>query len=309
MLRFTFFLLIIAAVSLVASPYLAADEVKTDEAKDNKSEETQTKPAKVYDLKPKFTKDMEWKEEATLKYKRYYNYSGYTTNSQDEVSLKSKVKITEFKDAKATKVKFYEVNGSGSVETTTTDGSEYSQNYEVTEGVIECDIDKDGLMEIKKNENIEWDILMVYPGEMFEWFDCPDRAKKVGDTWDSEKLPVYRKAIETDSGKFQDVKGQFKFDRVKEDGDIEIGYIKWTGTCVLTKYMYSGPYDVKWEAEVKIDLTNKRVLGFKCEASVTLEEGNKGGMVLNILRKASYDKVQKKEEKNKPVAPKNEDDE
>ncbi|MCD4656995.1 MAG: hypothetical protein K8S87_05570 [Planctomycetes bacterium] len=298
---------------LLAHTVISQVEPKTDEKKpqnETKEKPEVKKPAKSYDLKPVFNKGTVWSEEVSIKSILEYSYGNdYSSTVEDSVALKMKVKFTESKNNIPTKIKYYNCDGKGNVIEKYSDSSEYTYEYSVKSGYVEADIQEDLTLKITKNNNMRNDILLVHPCGNIAWFDPPVRAVKVGDTWKSNMLPINQAAFDKDSEKFEDIKGKFKLDKVGKSKDNEIAHIVWEGTCKLSSYKNSGPFDVKWSVKIKYDLTNKRVISSDGESTAEIGKVVKGGLKLYVNKKCIYDEKSKPDPEDKPIKPKADDDE
>ena len=316
MFRYLFISTIIVC-QLLGSAVISQDEPKPEKKIEGKNSETetkekqpQTKPAKSYDLRPVFNKDSAWSEEVSIKSILEYSYgNNYSTTVEDSMTMKMKVKFIEFKNNMPTKIKYYNCEGKGNVVEKYSDSSEYTYDYTLKNGSVEADVKDDLKLMDTKSNNMRDDVLLIHPGSNIAWFDPPVRAVKVGDTWKSKILPVNQAAFEKDNEKFENIEGKFKLDKVGKSNDIEIAHIVWEGSCKLSSYKNVGPYDVKWNVKIKYDLTNRRVISSDGVASAEIDKMVKGGLKLYVNKKCIYADKSKPEAEDKPIKPKDDDDE
>ena len=299
--------LLIVFVLSFASSYSNADEDKPM-VEEKAEDKAQTKPAKKYDLTPKFYKNMTWKEDVNLKL--VIKSSDY--QRIDESKLSAKVKVSELKNNKPLKID-YEDFGGKEIRTSTyedeTDSDEsdiIKQNYTfMLDEKFKFTVDT----EVKR---LDEEFFSFYPSGNFMGFDVPVDAKSVGDKWTSDTLNPINFDIIADEFRDEvtiiDLKSEFEFVSVSQSGSTEIAKISWTGSFTFSEMDGDDDGKFKWKREIKFDLTNRRLLSTKGKIEVDVEDEGRA-LEISLERKLDYgSEGAKKDDKKPEIKPKNDDE-
>ena len=313
MKKFAFIICLFFVVLLSATggfSQAVVEEGKDADVKENpdKKEQPQTKPAKSYDLTPKFTKDMKWKETIYLVMSQSSENSAMTMS----FNLTSDVKVTKMTNNKASEIKYIDLKGTAI--------NEMSYDGEIREDTDELEkiTQKFGLnndyqltTDEKLNRKIR-EFMIFYPDGNILGFVPPKKAVKVGDTWKSETLvPLNTKLIEAAEGSemiISDLESKFKLKKVEALKKIEVAYIGWTGKGGLAPEDESDEkLSIVWDRTIKFDLTNQRIISTSGSFEGTMNN-EKGTFNIQLSRNLEYDKSTAKKEVPK-IQPKDDDEE
>ena len=303
-------LVVFLSVNAGFSQAVAEDEKEAGaEDEIEKKEQPQTKPAKQYDLTPKFLKGMKWKE--TIKISMTMDSQGF--NRIMQLDATSNVKITEMKNNKPSKIKFSDFKGT--MRTESSFGGEEPAREDTDElksitmefGVTDdYQLTVDGKLEYNIRE-----MMLVYPDGNILGFMPAKKAVKVGDTWDSDSLiPINIKILESDNADnviYSNLKSKFKLDKVETTKKIEIAFISWTGKCNLApEGEINDSLSIAWERTIKFDLTNNRVISTDGTICMSMDES----MTIDCTTTRSLEYGESKPKKEEPkIKPKNDDEE
>ncbi|MCD4656994.1 MAG: hypothetical protein K8S87_05565 [Planctomycetes bacterium] len=276
--------------------------------KPEKKEQPQTKQSKSYDLTPKFTKDMKWKEIIKISMIQNSQRSSQTMN----IDATSNAKITEMKDNKPSKIKFSDFMGTMKNESVYEGEEPYEDTDELKNITLKFGLTDDYQLTLDEKPDYKVrEILFFYPAGNILGFMPPKKAVKVGDSWDTDILiPFNVKLIESEeigSLNFSNMKSKFKLDKVETTKKFEIAYINWEGKCDLSPEKMSDEIlSITWERTIIFDLTYNRVISTEGTMSVSMDDNDAGEFT--FTRTLKYAKPATTENVKPKIQPKDDDE-